>query len=209
MLIVIYISKGSKIFMNYNNSNNYDGYTLHEETRKAFMRLIIYCTVGWAMIMAGFGLALGNSSSFLGVILILGGPIIIAIPFLNKLHGGLNLAALLAGTYYVTNTTYSDGTQTREEDHSNTIFAILIYIICVIISILIMLVNLIKGFVQCLVIKHKYGLSLSFRYSVWFNVVIQVVGFLLGIGILFFAKSVAASSSAAIIFTNYYTLLLK
>lgn len=83
--------------MNYNNSNNYDGYTLHEETRKAFMRLIIYCTVGWAMIMAGFGLALGNSSSFLGVILILGGPIIIAIPFLNKLHGGLNLAHYLRG----------------------------------------------------------------------------------------------------------------
>ena len=72
-----------------------------------------------------------------------------------------------------------------------------------------MLVNLIKGFAKCLVIKHKYGLSLSFRYSVWFNVVIQVVGFLLGIGILFFAKSVAASSSATIIFTNYYTLLLK
>ena len=159
------------------------GLMLYENNRKVFQKLVIFCAIGWSLFCFGIGLVFtGTSLGGLGLSLMLGGFLFLSLPFIKKLRAGFGLAALMAGTVYVTTTTYTDGSK-KKEYSSGALAAIVMIIICFFISILIMLINLIKLFFRAGRIVRKYKLKgmIPFKQSIWVPFLIGVGAFAFGI----------------------------
>lgn len=186
-----FANKGNRNSDNSSNNNYRDSYEEREdsvveedfdargaysEVLRELWKLIIFCIVGWIVVVVGMCLDTN-------VLVMLLGVLIIDFPAIQVVLAGGGIAALFASSFNVTTVYhYSDGS--KREDHSGQYAGMAAFIfgmiIAIVVGVVTIVIRIFKAFFTLLKIKKEGELKTETKDAPWLPIVVGIAVFIVG-----------------------------